>query len=238
MTKPIYDTYQEFKIDQAALWNPTAENPWRSPIAKYKKSFTVEDLFELFPDRPLEALDIGCGPSKFRLREFDRVIGIDHCSFQGVDIVMNVTKESLPLKSSSIDLVICSHFIEHLTYEERDVVFLEILRVLRPGGLFYFKVPHFSHYWTAAYDHKIYNYGVGVAHTLANSGWYSHIPKFQVVGVGLNWRLTDTPSVINRIMNKLLNLSYRLSESYLCWLAGGIQEIQFLLIKPQDHLPG
>lgn len=220
-------------LDPEAICTPTVKDQWSGPLRKYKKSISNDDIRKMLPNSPLKILDIGCGHNKFESRGIDTVIGVDHNFFDGVDIVIDLTRDRLPLDDSTVDFVYSSHFIEHLDYIERDRVFHEVLRVLKPGGGFFFRVPHFSHYWQSAYDHKIHNYGVGVAHTIANASWYSHIPFFHVVGVGLNWRVTPKNKLINDGINRLLNKSFRLSEAYLCWVIGGIQEIQYLLVKPK-----
>jgi ubiquinone/menaquinone biosynthesis C-methylase UbiE len=50
--------------------------------------------------------------------------------FRQVDV-----RQGLPLPDSSVDLVNCSHLIEHLTLPEAHKLCGEIYRVLRPGGI-------------------------------------------------------------------------------------------------------
>jgi ubiquinone/menaquinone biosynthesis C-methylase UbiE len=84
-------------------------------------------------------LDIGCGPNK-------KVgfTGIDAIKFDGVDIVHDVRKAPWPFKSSSVTEVHCSHFLEHLTGEERIGFFNELYRVMKPGAKGNFIVPHWG----------------------------------------------------------------------------------------------
>lgn len=222
----------EFRIDKSALWMPTIELQWSGPLRKYKRTYSNDNLISFFPEVPLKIIDIGCGPVKFKSRSIDQVFGMDHNFFPGVDFVCDLANTAIPFEDGSIDFVYSSHFIEHLDYRERDFVFREVKRVLKPGGLFFFKVPHFSHYWISAWDHKITNYGVGIAHTIANGVWYSHVPFFHVVGVGLNWRVDLGENFFNKTINKILNKSFRFTEAYLAKLLGGVQEIQYLLVKP------
>lgn len=224
-----------FNIDQAAVWTPTLEHPWTGPLKRYKKAFTRDGLVDLFPSNGITIADIGCGPSKFVARPQDRVIGVDHASCPGVDIVIDLSQGKLPFEDVSLDFVYCSHFIEHITHSQRDCLMFEALRTLKPGGLMFFKVPHYCHYWRAAWDHIVCTYGACTAYALANASWYSKaIPFFHVIGVGLNYRVLGftkaTP--LTRVINRLLNLSHRMSEMYLGYLLGGIEEVQFLLMKP------
>jgi len=48
--------------------------------------------------------------------------------------------DSLPLRDSSVDIVVCSWVLEHLAAPAK--VFAEVRRVLRPGGAFIFLTPN------------------------------------------------------------------------------------------------
>lgn len=219
-----------FKIDYDQLSVPSENQPWTGLIKKNKRTLSSNDLINFFPDYSIKILDIGCGNSKFVSRDIDTVIGLDHVVFGDVDKVLDITK-GLPFDDNSIDFIYASHFIEHLDYKERDEIFIEIKRVLKPKGLFFFKVPHYSHFFIAAYDHKIWNYGVSIAYTLANGSWYSHVPFFQPIYIGLNYRI-GKKGLFYKFINKILNYSFRLTEGYLANYVGGIEEVQYLLVKP------
>ena len=65
-------------------------------------------------------------------------VGLDFIDAPGVDIVLT-DPYKLPLQDSSVDIVVSSSCFEHS--EMFWVVFIEILRILKPGGLFYLNVP-------------------------------------------------------------------------------------------------
>jgi SAM-dependent methyltransferase len=69
--------------------------------------------------------------------EFD-YIGVDVVEGKGVDIILN-DPYSLPFPDESIDVVVSSSCFEHT--ELFWVLYLEIMRILRPSGLFYLNVP-------------------------------------------------------------------------------------------------
>ena len=69
--------------------------------------------------------------------EFD-YIGVDFVEGKGVDVVLE-DPYVLPFLENSADIVISSSCFEHS--EMFWIVFLEILRILKPGGLFYLNVP-------------------------------------------------------------------------------------------------
>lgn len=62
---------------------------------------------------------------------------------------------NLPYKDGTVDEVVADAFIEHLSFSEEPPFFKEVARVLRPGGVFKFKVPDFEAIvkaWLAAKD--------------------------------------------------------------------------------------
>lgn len=84
------------------------------------------------------------------------VHGIDIRPFEGVDYVLNVGKEKLPFKTSSIDQIRSIHLYEHLHPDELFFSIDECWRVLKPTGKLHIEVPKAM---TDAYfihpDHKI-----------------------------------------------------------------------------------
>jgi len=65
-------------------------------------------------------------------------IGVDFVSGNGVDVVLD-DPYKLPFADNSVDVCLASSVFEHS--EMFWVLFLEILRILRPEGLFYLNVP-------------------------------------------------------------------------------------------------
>jgi len=83
-------------------------------------------------------LDLGCGSSK---RE--GFIGIDLSS--EADIQWDLT-QSLPFEDETVSVIRSDHFFEHI--EQSDLIYLlkECKRVLVPGGILDFSVPHIDPY--------------------------------------------------------------------------------------------
>ena len=71
-------------------------------------------------------------PSKFEYT------GVDFVMAKGVDVVLD-DPYTLPFGNDSVDIVLSSSCFEHS--EMFWLVFLEIMRILKPGGLFYLNVP-------------------------------------------------------------------------------------------------
>jgi len=63
------------------------------------------------------------------------------------DISLDLTEmKPIPLEDGSVDLVFCSHLVEHLFDDQVDYLFDEVRRVLRPGGVFRVTCPGIDYY--------------------------------------------------------------------------------------------
>lgn len=67
-----------------------------------------------------------------------KYIGVDFVKEKGVDVVLD-DPYNLPFDDDSVDIVVCSSCFEHSQLFW--LLFLEIIRVLKPKGLFYLNVP-------------------------------------------------------------------------------------------------
>jgi hypothetical protein len=85
-------------------------------------------------------VDVGCGKSKQ-----PGFIGMDIIKFDGVDIVHDVKVTPWPFEDNSIDEVHSSHFVEHLSGEERIPFFNELYRVMKVGAKATIVCPNWSH---------------------------------------------------------------------------------------------
>lgn len=83
-------------------------------------------------------LDLGCGPNKQA-----GFTGVDCRSFPGVDVVMDLGGP-WPWESDSVDEVFSSHFVEHLTAEQRIHFVNELHRVLKKGHGARIITPHWN----------------------------------------------------------------------------------------------
>jgi SAM-dependent methyltransferase len=87
-------------------------------------------------------LEIGSYLSSFNIRSLSptnsKYIGVDLGEGPGVDIVLE-DPYKLPFKNNTFDYVISSSCFEHSEFFW--LTFLEIIRVLKPSGLFYLNAP-------------------------------------------------------------------------------------------------
>lgn len=84
-------------------------------------------------------LDFGCGPNKKA-----GFLGVDIIDFPGVDKVVDLRTSPWPFEDNSVDEAFTSHFVEHLTAEERVTFVNELYRILKPGASCQIIVPHWA----------------------------------------------------------------------------------------------
>lgn len=90
----------------------------------------------------LTIVDVGAQDIVGSLRSLappeNKYIGLDFVEGKGVDVVMT-DPYRLPLEDNSVDVVVSSSCFEHAEFFW--LSFNEVLRVLKPNGLFYLNVP-------------------------------------------------------------------------------------------------
>lgn len=113
--------------------HPTAMKNGEAFFSTYSKFFTATEV---------TVVDVGAQDVNGSLREICpltfKYIGVDFQEAKGVDIVLTDPYE-LPFEDQSIDIVVSSSCFEHS--EMFWVSYLEILRILKPTGLFYLNAP-------------------------------------------------------------------------------------------------
>lgn len=97
----------------------------------------------------MRALNLGCGRRMMENRDGFNVINLDQEPSLNPDIVADFT-EKIPFGDEEFDEVYLFHTIEHIQKCFHHKAFMEIRRVLKPGGVFYMSYPEFSvicKYW-------------------------------------------------------------------------------------------
>lgn len=84
-------------------------------------------------------LDLGCGK-----RPKEGFVGVDSLPF-GQPYVLDLRVTPWPWQNNSVDEVRCSHFVEHLTGDERITFFNELYRIMKHGANAEIITPNWSH---------------------------------------------------------------------------------------------
>lgn len=111
--------------------HPTALNFGKSFFDLYCNDLTDATVVDIGSQNVNGSLKDVCPPSL-------KYIGVDFVVGNGVDIVLE-DPYKLPFGDTSVDVVVCSSCFEHSDFFW--LLFLEVLRVLKPEGLFYLNVP-------------------------------------------------------------------------------------------------
>lgn len=89
----------------------------------------------------VKKIDVGCGQNKR-----DGFFGLDITQYEGVDMEFDARWNKLPFKDNQLEHIYCSHFMEHLTFDEAIFTLNEFYRVLMVGGKLEIVVPHAMSY--------------------------------------------------------------------------------------------
>jgi predicted SAM-dependent methyltransferase len=84
-------------------------------------------------------LNLGCGCNKI-----EGFINIDKMKSDAVDLILDISCNSLPFQSSSVDAIVCFHTLEHIEKRHHFFIFKEIHRVLKRNSTFLLSFPEFS----------------------------------------------------------------------------------------------
>lgn len=84
-------------------------------------------------------IDLGCGPNKK-----EGFIGVDKIKFDNVDYVCDLGNERLPFSDETVDEIHASHFLEHLTAEQRVFLINEAYRVLKKKAFMTIICPYWA----------------------------------------------------------------------------------------------
>lgn len=83
-------------------------------------------------------INMGCGTTRI-----PNSIGVDRVKINNyVDVVHDLDKTPYPFKNNFADEMHAYHFLEHMHNPLKTME--EFYRILKPGGILYIRVPHFS----------------------------------------------------------------------------------------------
>jgi glycosyltransferase involved in cell wall biosynthesis/predicted SAM-dependent methyltransferase len=164
------------------------------PIEWWKKAF--EETLSIYPDYKYDILDkedtergiptIPTNQDNLVKLNIGSFINMFHYSWQNIDIIdltdfarqngyifkkIDVTNP-LPYNNNSVDLIVSSHFLEHLYRDKGKKFLLECLRVLKPNGILRLSIPDTELLIKKYLDNTIDQYkyvNIGVENSTDNS---------------------------------------------------------------------
>ncbi|MDB5213312.1 MAG: Methyltransferase type 11 [Myxococcaceae bacterium] len=158
MTTP--DDHEGFKpLPHAGPQGPAARVRFAARLMLDLQVRTVHrDMRKFLPGLSGKVLDVGCGQSPYRhmLGPGAQYVGIDfegssHFEYERESDVTYFDGKHIPLDDGSVDHLLCTEVLEHLT--EPKVLVREMHRVLKKGGTGVVTVP-----WSARYHYIPYDY--------------------------------------------------------------------------------
>jgi SAM-dependent methyltransferase len=207
---------------------------------------TTSVLYEVLPtpveryldrrrrDRLPVVFDLGCGGHKAA-----EALGVDAADLPGVDLVHDLRVMPYPLPDDCADEVRLNHVLEH--FADPLSVLQEVWRIARPGGRVLIRTPHYSgrYAWKDPTHRRAFT--SESFHYFGENGYsYYTRARFRVVQVRLKYFLEEhvwprPHRVFGRAVQWLLDRHPTFSERFLCYLVGGIDELQVTLeaVKPE-----
>lgn len=189
-------------------------------------------------------LNFGCGKTKIPGQ-----IGVDRVKIEGfVDVVHDLDLTPYPFPDNYADEIHIYHVLEHLHMPIQKME--ELHRILKPGGVLYLRVPHFSSMGAFTDITHVRPFGYNSFDCFVEGNYHSFYTKvrFQILkkcikyfglypntGVYENYiHKNQCPYPVRpfvRIINYLIKLSPMFFERVWCYWVGGAMEIEVILKK-------
>jgi len=159
-------------------------------------------------------LNLGCGNKKL-----EGYVNVDACGVP--DVVCDLSVFPWPWLDNSIDEVFSEHFLEHVLDYEKTI--LEIHRILKPGGVIWFRVPHYRGPMSIWHLHK-WQFSAHTPLRLCEQLPYQWGGKklFELCSLKVN--VVYLRPLFNRVLTRLANLCPGRWD----WLGLPIDEVEFI----------
>lgn len=141
------DNQKHAWTDSAALRQKVRQSRWLSLVntarIKFSRSGRRDRVFynEMAGgDKSRLILDMGCGGGRHYFCNYGKVIGVDpvlpllQLAKQIYDEVYHAGGYQLPFPDNTFDYLVSSDVLGHIPVENKDRIFAEMYRVLKPGG--------------------------------------------------------------------------------------------------------
>ncbi|PIN94835.1 hypothetical protein COU61_00235 [Candidatus Pacearchaeota archaeon CG10_big_fil_rev_8_21_14_0_10_35_13] len=172
----------------------------------------------------IKKLNLGSGKDYKKGEEWTN---LDYNNDYKTDVNHDLDKYSYPFKDEEFDYVYCSHILEHV--KDLFKTLREIERIIKPGGKFHIRVPHFSN--GNGYNDLTHRRFFGW-HTFPQllEGYYRERYNFKIKSMRFNY-LAEGHQTANKLFSWFFNiLPKQFYERFLCWVLP-VGEIELLLKK-------
>jgi len=136
-------------------------------------------------------LNLGSGPQKL-----DGYTNVDIQERHNPDIIWDLRNIPYPWNDNTIDSILLSHVIEHISYRKHTEVFKELYRILKPGGFLTIVCPDiivlYERYVRVKGPEEHLNFvhfvfgGHEDEHDYHNAGYTEKLMEFTLIKAGFN----------------------------------------------------
>ena len=178
--------------------------------------------------------DLGCGA-----RKSAGAFGMDSVRLPGVDLVHDLESRPYPLPHDCADEVVLNHVLEH--FADPLPVLEEVWRITRRGGCVTIRTPHYSgpFAWKDPTHRRAFS-SQSFGYFGENDYSYYTRARFRVARIRLKYFMEEHQwprpyRAWARLVQWLLDSHPTFGERFLCYLVGGIDELQVVLepVKPE-----
>lgn len=161
-------------------------------------------------------LDVGCGFMPYRQivtsnRKVEKYIGMDLANSRVYeqaqpDLTWNGTQ--IPMEDQSVDCVMATEFLEH--HSEPETVLKEIVRVMKPNGMFFatvpfiwnlHEIPHDEYRYTPySLERHLRNAGFRVIDIKALGGWNQSLAQMLGLWLGFSRMSNFNRAILRRVL--------------------------------------
>lgn len=171
-------------------------------------------------------LNLGCGN-----RKTEGEIGVDVVALDHVDIVHDLNVFPYPFPDNYADSIVLSHILEHL--DDVVKVMEEVWRISKPHARINIRVPHYSGIFAwrdpshrRSFTSSSFDYFEGNVYSYVTNSRFA-VKKRLLYHIEKPDRLLLR--CLGRIVQYIFDKHPTFSERYLCYIIGGIDEVQFVL---------
>jgi SAM-dependent methyltransferase len=165
-------------------------------------------------EKGLSIVDIGSQDITGSLRSVappeSNYLGIDFAAGKGIDIIIS-DPYCLPVDDNSADVVVSSSCFEHSEFFW--LVYNEILRILKPSGIFYLNAPSNGHFHRYPVDCWRFYPDSGVAQNWGKRSGYANVLLESFIGPQKNDIWNDFVAVFLRDVKYIGRYPKRMQES-------------------------